>query len=122
MKACRQCGLQNEEGATFCGNCGEFLAWEQTPGDAARPASPAAPTTDPATPVEPGNLLQQANVSLQPDQRKPNPSEKPGSNGVSARTVDIGVSASPAEVFVEPGAKASCEVRVLNSGSIVDRV
>ncbi len=39
--------IQNEEGASFCGNGGEFLEWGQTPGDAARPASSAAPMTGP---------------------------------------------------------------------------
>jgi hypothetical protein len=67
MKACRQCGLENEEGTSFCGNCGEFLGWEQAPGDEAHPAPPVAPVTDPATPGEPGNLLQQARVGLHPD-------------------------------------------------------
>jgi len=126
MKTCRQCGFENEEGATFCGNCGEFLAWEQTPGDPARPVSPVVPTTDPATPVEPSTLLQRAKTAtLQPDERQPSQGEKPATTAVTAvraRTVDVGVTAVPPEVSVEPGAEASCEVRVLNSGNIVDRV
>jgi len=124
MKVCRQCGLENEEGTSFCGNCGEFLGWEQTPGDGAHPTSAVTATTGPTTPVEPGTVLQEAKVGLQPDERQPDShsGEKRATTAVSARRVDVGVTASPADVFVEPGAEASCEVRVLNSGSIVDRV
>jgi len=107
MKACRQCGLENEEGATFCGNCGEFLAWEQTPGGGQPQTSTAATITDPtSTPVVAGDLLQQAllqqaRVAGQPDERKPDAVEKPATiTPASRRTVDIGVSASPPEVFV----------------------
>ncbi|MEA2502387.1 MAG: hypothetical protein QOD01_2498, partial [Actinomycetota bacterium] len=124
MKTCRQCGFENEEGATFCGNCGEFLAWEQTPGDAQQQTSASTLTTNSTKQaVVASDLLQQARPStLQPDEKQPSAGNKSATTAVKARTVDVGVTASPEEVFVEPGAEASCEVRVLNSGSIVDRV
>ena len=98
MKTCRQCGLENEEGAKFCGNCGEFLAWDRTAGDARQGTPASTPRTDPTTPpAVAGDLVQQARVAtLYPDEKPPSQSNKPAAAVASARTVDIGVTACAA--------------------------
>ncbi|MFD4888721.1 zinc-ribbon domain-containing protein, partial [Kitasatospora sp. NPDC058402] len=50
MRTCPECGVANEDGDDFCGNCGAYLGWSgaaaatsAAPGSAATPPAAAAP-------------------------------------------------------------------------------
>src|SRR5260370_11551171 len=149
METCKQCGHQNDEGETFCRVCGAYLGWgadrsgresgtssgsSETPlpvegldvTAAPPPAVPEAadrlksrPAVEdpydrarqlaiPVTPIAPsaGKSSEQAS--------SPSPLASAGSRGV-----EIGV--SQGQLTVEPGGEGSCQVRVRNSGTIVEQ-
>ncbi|HYP24975.1 MAG TPA: zinc ribbon domain-containing protein, partial [Actinomycetota bacterium] len=108
MIACRDCGTENPEVATFCRNarCGAFLGWHSA-GDAATAPLPVARE------VEDVDRVQELFVGVAPrGTARADPAGTPG--------VDLWV--HPAAVEVEPGAPALIELRVHNSGTVVDRI
>ncbi|MFB9352792.1 zinc-ribbon domain-containing protein, partial [Streptomyces heliomycini] len=56
MRACPVCGAPNDPADDFCGNCGAYLGWSDTPPAPGRATTPATPAvTEPAdTPAGPG--------------------------------------------------------------------
>lgn len=60
MQTCPECGVNNEADEQFCGGCGSYLEWEETPPQPPAPPQPeAAPTAPPqptASPQPPPSL------------------------------------------------------------------
>lgn len=101
---CTACGYSNSPDADFClnpslpngrGPCGEYLGWAKRD-----QASPTAESTAGATAAG-----------------EPPESARSGSAG----QVDVSASLTPAQLSVEPGGEVTCEIRVRNLGTVVDR-
>lgn len=109
---CTACGYPNPPDADFCvnpslpdgrGPCGEYLGWAKR--DAAGAPAPERPA---AAPV--GRPIGEAGVGP-PEPAVADP----------AGRVDVSASLVPAQLRVEPGGEVTCEIRVRNQGSVVDR-
>jgi hypothetical protein len=53
MITCAACGARNADGERFCGECGEYLAWDGKPAEERVAADVAAPTPAPPAPPPP---------------------------------------------------------------------
>ncbi|CAN3978125.1 NADase-type glycan-binding domain-containing protein [Kitasatospora purpeofusca] len=53
MRECPACGAANGPTDGFCGNCGSYLGWSDTPAAPAAPVAPAVPAADPTPPAVP---------------------------------------------------------------------
>lgn len=136
MVTCWNCGTANDESATFCVNpaCGVYLSWSTEPassdspevawrdGAGGRPAGEgpkpapgrrrrAATEREPAGAESPGMRLRHRSTLA--------PVEEP-SEAARPRT-GVALSMDPTDLRVEPGGEASREVRVRNTGQVVDQ-
>lgn len=101
MQVCPECGHENAEGVTFCGNreCHAVLSWN-------RPGAPPSQGQDAATERD-------FFVAVPPGQA---PSPRAGDD-TSAVTASLDVD----RVEVAPGEQGSCRLQVHNRGSVVDQ-
>lgn len=99
MIVCRECGVRNPSGTTFCENrdCGAFLEWS---GDAF-----------------PTESLPQVNVL--PSRGRGASSSGP--QRIGPAEVGVTVNLKERELQVEPGETTSCEINVSNDGRVVDQ-
>ncbi|MFJ3219211.1 NADase-type glycan-binding domain-containing protein [Kitasatospora sp. NPDC086801] len=51
MRTCPECGVANEDGDDFCGNCGAYLGWSGTAAATSAAPASAAPTSAAAPPA-----------------------------------------------------------------------
>lgn len=101
MQVCPECGHDNPDGVTFCGNrdCNAVLSWN-------RPGPPPSPGDDTATERD-------FFVAVPPSQSTPT-AEGEDSCAVTA-SLDVD------RVEVAPGEQGSCHLQVHNRGSVVDQ-
>ena len=149
MLTCKQCGYQNDEGETFCRVCGSYLGWGADPSRRESGTSSGSPKTPlpaegsdvtaalPAAVPEAADRLKSRLAVEDPYDRarrlaipvtpvapsagKSSEQARSSSPPMSAesRRVEIGV--APGQPAVEPGGEGSCQVRVRNSGTIVEQ-
>src|SRR6266516_1708520 len=109
MLSCPQCGYENEQGAAFCGQCNSYLEWPE--------ASSASPSQlDKARPLA-------VRVGEEPPAVRPSrPPDAPAPTPAAGKRIGVAVSLAQAQLRADPGGETSCEVRVRNTGTIVDQL
>ncbi len=103
MIVCKQCGHRNQNATNFCANpgCRAFLEWE---GDQ------VATGTIPRVPAEAG-----------PGRREHSAPRESRSAGLDRERGGVAAFLSERELRVEPGSEVRCQIRVRNTGPIVDQ-
>ena len=104
MINCAACGAENPDGAAFCGECGEYLAWEGNPTPqpvAAAPTQAAAPPAAPApTPPPPAPA---APTAPAPSAVGPPPAGPPAGPSPAVPTRHAATTAQPGQPPAAPG-------------------
>jgi hypothetical protein len=88
MIVCGQCGERNEDGAQFCGACGEFLEWAGQPNDRVPETSP--PTTAPVATIPTTTTIAPPPPTTLPPPPHPTTLPPPSTTTVPPPTTPVG--------------------------------
>jgi beta-lactam-binding protein with PASTA domain len=109
MPSCPQCGYENQQGTDFCGQCNSYLAWPE--------ASPESPSQ-----LDKARALAARVAGEEPPAVRPTRSpDAPPPPPAAGERVGVAVSLAPAQLRADPGGETSSEIRVRNTGTIVDQ-
>lgn len=132
---CSACGTENERGAEFCSNCNRYLDWGAglpgSPGDGSPVAGSPGDVTIVTPPPPRRRRVHPAGGPLGGElhtraERAPyltaDPEERPAPTPRPVARAGVAATLSPSEIAAQPGQRVASEVRVANTGNIVDQI